>query len=210
MGLEDGGIDRKDLGTAAVRIPVEPGIAAVIPSLAADGRRPAKSPPDAGDARLGGDRQRCTPVGELRHAEVVVADARVAVLLLGRRLVRNGQVPAVQGVDLLHDATELPPVRGRVPDPLPGDPVMDHLMDERVLDLRLREFEIRTDAEHEILAPHHPAPPVAHGAVDEPPDEGAGAAQLDRNTRKSAVETHPVECVEALLQVFDRGLHAIG
>ena len=207
MGLEDVRVDRKDLGTAAVRIAVKPGIAAVVPGLGADGRRPAEGPPDAGDAGLGGDGERGASVGELRDAKIMVADAGVAVLLLGSGLVRNGQMPAVQGVDFLHDAAELPPVCGRVLDPLPRDPVMDHLMDERVLDLRLRQIEIRADAQDEILATHHPAPPVAHGAVDEPPDEGAGVAQLDRNTRKGAVETHPVECVEALFQVFDSWRH---
>ena len=86
MGLEDGRIDREDLGAAAVRIAVEPGIAAVVPGLAADGRRPAESPPDAGDAGLGGDGERGAAVGELRDAELMVADACVAVLLLGCRL----------------------------------------------------------------------------------------------------------------------------
>ena len=209
VGLEDGGIDREDLGATAVGVAVEPGVATVVPGLAADGRRPAEGPADAGDAGLGGDGERGAAVGELRDAEPVVAHARVAVLLFGGRFVRDGKVAVVQGVDFLHDEAELPAVRGRVLDPLPGDPVMDHLMDERVLDFRLRQIEIRADAQDEILATHHPAPPVAHGAVDEPPDEGAGVAELDRNTRKSAVETHPVECVEALLQVFDGWCHLI-
>lgn len=55
------------------------------------------------------------------------------------------------GVDARHLTAEEPAVGGGVAEVIEGDEIMDHLMEDRVLDEFLREVEAGVDAEDEVL-----------------------------------------------------------
>ena len=71
-------------------------------------------------------------------------------LLLGEA-VRDGYMSVAIGIDARHLAAEKPAVGGGVAKLIDRDKIMDHLMEDGVLDEVFGEVDARVDAEDEVL-----------------------------------------------------------
>lgn len=65
--------------------------------------------------------------------------------------VRDGYMPVAFGIDARHLAAEEPAVRRGVAKLIDRDIIMDHLMEDGVLDEVFGEVDARVDAEDEVL-----------------------------------------------------------
>ena len=114
------------------------------------------------------------------------------------------------GIDARHLAAEEPAVRGGVAKLIDRDKIMDHLMENGVLDEVFGEVETRVDAEDEVLVSDRSEEPRATTSEGHLAEEGAGVREFDRNRRQGRSKETGVELVKAGLYVRDRRGHVNG
>ena len=125
-------------------------------------------------------------------------------LLLGEA-VRDGYMSVAIGVDARHLAAEEPAVGGGVAKLIDRDIIMDHLMEDGILDEVFREVDARVDAEDEVLVSDRSEEPRAAASEGHLAEEGARVREFDRDWRQGASKETGVELVKAGLYVRDRG-----
>lgn len=156
---------------------------------------PCESVVDVGYACAGADGQRQPTVGPVLDAYVVVAVMAVGCQLLLGAAVADGYAPPVDAVDLAHLRHEGIAVGTVVVDfPVP-DPVMDHLVDDGVLDFTLGEVEPCAYAHVAFpLAPGFPEWPGAW--MHEHPERSPGVVQANRKRWQLAVKAEGIVFVK--------------
>ena len=108
------------------------------------------------------------------------------------------------GIDARHLAAEEPAVRGGVAKLIDRDKIMDHLMEDGVLDEVFGEVDARVDAEDEVLVAKRSKEPRAAAGKSHFAEEGAGVREFNRNRRQGRSKETGVELVKAGLYVRDR------
>ena len=109
------------------------------------------------------------------------------------------------GVDTLHLGAEEFAVCGSVTKLVDGDVIMDHLMEDGVLDEVFGEVDARVDAEDEVLVSGRSEEPRAAAGKCHFAEEGARVREFDRNQRQRRSKETGVELVKAGLYVWDGG-----
>lgn len=109
------------------------------------------------------------------------------------------------GVDARHLAAEEPAVRRGVAKLIDRDIIMDHLMEDGVLDEVFGEVDARVDAEDEVLVAKRSKEPRAAAGKSHFAEEGAGVREFDRNRWQGRSKETGVELVKAGLYVRDGG-----
>ena len=129
-------------------------------------------------------------------------------LLLGSEPVGDGDVPAIFVVEFLHSGSEELAVGGSVAPLVDQNLVVDHLVQENVLEFVFGEIVLRADADAEIVVfePAEELPSLLVGAGAETAD---GAAQLERDGRQGAAEISVVKRFETFLQKGERRNHRV-
>ena len=124
-------------------------------------------------------------------------------LLLGEA-VRDSYMSVTIGIDARHLAAKEPAVRRGVPELIDRDIIMDHLMEDGVLDEVFGEVDARVDAEDEVLVAKRSKEPRAAAGKSHFAEEGARVREFDRDRRQGIVEETGVVLVKAGLYVWDR------
>ena len=124
-------------------------------------------------------------------------------LLLGEA-VRDGYMSVTVGIDARHLAAEEPAVGGGVAKLIDRDIIMDHLMEDGVLDEVFREVDARVDAEDEVLVSDRSEEPRAAAGKGHFAEEGARVREFDRDRRQGRSKETGVELIKAGLYVWDR------
>lgn len=109
------------------------------------------------------------------------------------------------GVDARHLAAEEPAVGGGVAKLIDRDIIMDHLMENGVLDEVFGEVDARVDAEDEVLVAKRSKEPRAAAGKGHLAEESARVREFDRDWRQGRSKETGVELVEAGLYVRDGG-----
>lgn len=114
-------------------------------------------------------------------------------------------MPVAIGVDARHLAAEEPAVRRGVAKLIDRDIIMDHLMEDGVLDEVFGEVDARVDAEDEVLVAKRSKEPRATTSEGHLAEEGASVREFDLNRRQGRSKETGVELVKAGLYVWDGG-----
>ena len=111
-------------------------------------------------------------------------------------------MPVPLRVDSLHLTAENLAVHGGVAEVVNGNEIVNHLMEDGVLDEGFRQVETSVDTEGKIRI--NPVAEEPFSMLDEGhfAQESAGIRELDRDRRKGAGEEAGVVLVEALLNIF--------
>ena len=125
-------------------------------------------------------------------------------LLLGEA-VRDGYMSVAIGIDARHLAAKEPAVGGGVAKLIDRDIIMDHLMEDGVLDEVFREVDARVDAENEVLVSDRSEEPRAAAGKGHFAEEGARVREFDRDRRQGRSKETGVELIKAGLYVRDGG-----
>ena len=107
-------------------------------------------------------------------------------------------------VDARHLAAEEPAVGGGVAKLIDRDIIMDHLMEDGVLNEVFGEVDARVDAEDEVLVAKRSKEPRAAAGKGHFAEEGARVRELDRDRRQGRSKETGVELIKAGLYVRDR------
>ena len=116
----------------------------------------------------------------------------------------DGDMPVAIGIDARHLTAKEPAVRGCVTKLIDRDIIMDHLMEDGVLDEVFGEVDARVDAEDEVLVAKRSKEPRAAGKSHFA-EEGARVREFDRNRWQGRSKETCVELVKAGLYVRDGG-----
>ena len=130
-------------------------------------------------------------------------------LLLGEA-VRDGYMSVAIGIDARHLAAEEPAVRGGVAKLIDRDIIMNHLMENGVLDEVFGQVDASVDTQNEVLVARRAKEPGAMLGKGQFAEERAGMGELDRDRRQGASKETGVELVKAGLYVRDRRGHVNG
>ena len=114
-------------------------------------------------------------------------------------------MPVAIGIDARHLAAKEQAVGGGVAKLIDRDIIMDHLMEDGVLDEVFREVDARVDAEDEVLVSGRSEEPRAAAGKCHFAEEGARVREFDRNQRQRRSKETGVELVKAGLYVWDGG-----
>ena len=125
-------------------------------------------------------------------------------LLLGEAI-GDGYMSVTVGVDARHLAAEEQAVGGGVAKLIDRDIIMDHLMEDGVLDEVFREVDARVDAEDEVLVSDRSEEPRAAAGKGHFAEAGARVRELDWDRRQGRSKETGVELVKAGLYVRDGG-----
>ena len=131
-------------------------------------------------------------------------DDGLCALLVGEAM-GDGDVTVALGVDTRHVLAEEPAVGGGVAKLVDGDEVMDHLMDDGVLDKVFRQINAGIDAEDEIFIAVTGKKPLLAACKRHLAKEAFGVGQSNRYRRKLPTKEAGVVVVEARLYVRDGG-----
>ena len=112
-------------------------------------------------------------------------------------------MPVAIGIDARHLAAKEPAVGGGVAKLIDRDIIMDHLMEDGVLDEVFGEVDARVDAEDEVLVAKRSKEPRAAAGKSHFAEEGARVREFDRNRRQGRSKETCVELVKAGLYVRD-------
>ena len=123
------------------------------------------------------------------------------------KAVGNGYMAVCFGVDPIHFAAEEKTVGGGVAELVESDIIMNHLMEDGVLNEGFREVNTRVDTEHEVLVAVLPEKALFAAGEGEFAEEAFGVGEADGDGRKSPTEETGVEIVKAGLDVGDGGDH---
>ena len=116
-------------------------------------------------------------------------------------------MPVTGGVDALHLLAEEAAVGRGIAEVVDGDVIMDHLMEDGILDERFRQVDAGVDTENEVLMAYGSKEPCAMLNEGYLAEEGAGVRQFDRDRWKGTGKETGVVLVEARLYVRYRGNH---
>ena len=108
-------------------------------------------------------------------------------------------------VDPLHLTAEELAVRGGVTQMVHGDVIMNHLMENRILDEFFGKIETRVDPEFEVRVPPFAKEPCPMLDKRHLSKERTGIGELDRYRRQRSVEITDVILVKTGLYVINRG-----
>lgn len=122
----------------------------------------------------------------------------------------DGDMPVAIGVDARHLAAKEPAVRRGVPELIDRDIIMNHLMENGVLDEVFGEVDARVDAEDEVLVAKRSKEPRAAAGKSHFAEEGARIREFNRNRWQGRSKETCVELVKAGLYVRDGGGHVNG
>ena len=125
-------------------------------------------------------------------------------LLLGEAI-GDGYMAVAIGVNARHLAAEEPAVGGGVAKLIDRDIIMDHLMENGVLDEVFGEVDARVDAEDEVLVAKRSKEPRAATGKGHFAEESARVRELDRDRRQRRSKETDVELIKAGLYVRDGG-----
>ena len=127
-------------------------------------------------------------------------------MVLGQ-FVGDGDVPVAGSVDALHLLTEEAAVGRGIAEVVDGNVIVDHLMEDGILDERFRQVDAGVDTENEVLMAYGSKEPCTMLNKGYFAEEGAGVRQFDRDRRKGTGKETGVVGVKARLYVRDRGDH---
>ena len=119
--------------------------------------------------------------------------------------VRDGDVAVAFSVDTRHLAAEELAVCGGVAELVDGDEVMDHLMDDGVLDEVFRQINAGIDAENKVLILIAAKQTLLAASEGDFAQKAFGVGQSNRYRRKLPTKEAGVVVVEARLYVRDGG-----
>ena len=108
-------------------------------------------------------------------------------------------------VDPLHLTAEELAVRGGVTQMVHGDVIMNHLMENRVMQQLFRQVITCVDTEHEVRVPPFAKEPCPMLDKRHLSKESTGIGELDRYRRQRSVEITDVILVKTGLYVINRG-----
>ena len=108
-------------------------------------------------------------------------------------------------VDPLHLTAEELAVRGGVTQMVHGDVIMNHLMENRVLQQLFRQVETCVDTQFEVRVPPFAKEPCPMLDKRHLSKESTGIGELDRYRRQRSVEITDVILVKTGLYVINRG-----
>ena len=101
-------------------------------------------------------------------------------LLVGREAVGDADVAVVEAIDPGHHGPEAGAMGRGVAEAVVDDVVVDHLMDDGVLEFGLGEVDARIDTQYEVLAAVG-APERADAGIGQFAEEAPGIAEPDGN-----------------------------
>ena len=127
-------------------------------------------------------------------------------MVLGQ-FVGDGDVPVTGGVNTLHLLTEEAAVGGGVAEVVNGDVIMDHLMEDSILNEGFGQVDAGVDAEDEVLIAVAAEEALLAAGEGEFAEEAFGVGEADGDRRKGSVEVTGVVGVEMGLYVGDSGDH---
>ena len=131
---------------------------------------------------------------------------RLGALGIGKA-VGNSYMAVCFGVDPIHFAAEEKTVSGGVVELIESDIIMDHLMEDRVLNEGFREVNTRVDTEHEVLVAVLPEKALFAASEGEFAEEAFGVGEADGDGRERPTEETGIEIIKAGLDVGDGGDH---
>lgn len=131
-------------------------------------------------------------------------DDGLCALLVGEAM-GDGDVTVALGVDTRHVLAEEPAVGGGVAKLVDGDEVMDHLMDDGVLDEVFRQINAGIDAENKVLILIAAKQTLLAASEGDFAQKAFGVGQSNRYRRKLPTKEAGVVVVEARLYVRDGG-----
>ncbi len=123
------------------------------------------------------------------------------------KTVGNGYMAVCFGVDPIHFAAEEKTVSGGVAELVESDIIMNHLMEDGVLNDGFGEVNTRVDTEHEVLVAVVPEKALFAAGEGEFAEEAFGVGEADGDGRESPTEETGIEIVKAGLDVGDGGDH---
>jgi len=126
-----------------------------------------------------------------------------------KSLVPNRYVSSEIMVDLLHVLSEQFSVSGRVPEALVSDEVMNHLMQDDILLLFLRQVEHDAYPHQKIGISGHLSEQVSLSLVLDLPQKGSCLCKLHRYWRQTRREYKCVELPYLLLHIFNGWYHVL-
>ena len=127
--------------------------------------------------------------------------------LLVRQPMRDRYMPSLC-IDTHHFATEELAVHTRVAPLIDGNIVMNHLMQDSVLDQCLRKINTHIDAEHEVLVPIATEQALFAARKRHFAEKAFRVAEFDWQRRQLAFEIGRVVFIKSRLYVFDCWCHA--
>ena len=127
-------------------------------------------------------------------------------MVLGQ-FVGDGDVPVACGVNTLHLLAEEAAVSGRIAEMVDGNVIVDHLMEDGILDERFRQVDAGVDTEDKVLMAYGPKEPCAMLDEGYLAEEGAGVRQFDGDRRQGPVEKAGVVGIEMRLNIIYRRNH---
>ena len=107
------------------------------------------------------------------------------------------------GIDAMHLAAEELAVGGSVVELVDGDVIMDHLMEDGVLDELFGQVKTGVNAKDEVVIGPRAEEPFAMFDKGEFAKERAGIGQFDRDRRQGTAEKAGVELVKTGLDVIN-------
>ena len=153
------------------------------------------------------DLDACFAVGEGDEGEGAgFMDDRLCALFV-REAVGDGDVTVIEGIDTRHVFAEESAVGGGVAELVDGDVIVDHLMEDGVLDEGFGQVDAGVDAEDEVLIAVAAEETLLAAGEGEFAEEAFGVGEADGDRRKGAVEVTGVVGVEMGLYVGDGGDH---
>ena len=121
--------------------------------------------------------------------------------------VRDGNMAVAFGVDTSHLAAEELTVGGGVLELVEGDEIMDHLMEDGVLDEGFGQVNADVDAEDEIFVAVATEKALFAASEGQFAEETFGVGKADGNSGKLPAEIAGIELVKAGLDIGDGGFH---
>ena len=147
----------------------------------------------------------CLAVREVYEGDSTgLMDDGLAALVV-RETMRDGDVTVAPGVDTRHVLAEESTVRRGVAELVDGDVIMNHLMEDGILNEFFRQVNADVDAENEVLVA------VAHKKALLAASEGHlaektfGMREFDGDRRKLRTKETGIELVKTRLYVVDGG-----
>ena len=109
------------------------------------------------------------------------------------------------GVDALHLPAEELAVGGGVMELVDGDVIMDHLMEDGILDELFGQVKTGIDTEDKMVIGPRTEEPFAMFDEGEFAEERAGIGEFNRDRRQGPAEKAGIELIKTGLDVINRG-----
>lgn len=145
----------------------------------------------------------CLAVGETHEGDSTGLMDDCLRTLLVRQVVRDGYMTVTFGVDARHVLAEEPTVRGSVAELVDGNVIMNHLMEDGILDEGLGQVDTDVDTENEVLVVHRTKEPRTTTCEGHFAEKTLGMREFDGDRRKLRGEETGIELVKTRLYVVD-------